>query len=280
MQTLNEPLVDVDLPEHLEHVGQATVHDPTVPAEYAEADLTKAENELNDWLHAGQHDWTQSELADKEIARSSQCPTLSASAALLRRAAAMKEVEELGEVQHLASCSTRLQAFCRGHLLADIEARQQPSLERALQVAIERGDSALRTEAKKLRQGLLNDRIETRAGSPPIMVRIQDSLAFDFRTGQVGQGTVCSQSCHWQKYDFGDKLPVSEGLSSRTGWVVGELEEKQCMILNAAGAYLLAQQACPSLTEVLELSQSWREELYERAREADTNLGESPPLIT
>eukprot|EP00971_Amphidinium_carterae_P324535 6449746-Amphidinium_carterae.1 len=93
-------------------------------------------------------------------------------------------------------------------------------------------------------------------------------------------GIVTSATMQWKKFDYGDKLPVSEGLAALSGWTQGALEEKQCMLINTAGAYLLAQKLDPSLSEVLTLAQSWREELFERAQEASLNLGESPPLIT
>eukprot|EP00971_Amphidinium_carterae_P061130 1209792-Amphidinium_carterae.1 len=61
----------------------------------------------------------------------------------------MKDVEGLPEILHLQECTARLQAFCRGHLVSDVELDKKPSLSRALQLAMKQGDGALRKEAEK-----------------------------------------------------------------------------------------------------------------------------------
>jgi len=99
----------------------------------------------------------------------------------------------------------------------------------------------------------------------------------------VGKGEFRYLGARWSVYDYGDELPISEGLVDMLDLddIQCQKEEiRQCLYLHCTASYLLAKHGrIPSKEEVKEATKEVRLEAVWQAREAAYHLGACPAEV-
>eukprot|EP00971_Amphidinium_carterae_P012893 254107-Amphidinium_carterae.1 len=248
--------------EHAGEVSEAAAATWVVPQEYLDAEWTSAEDDLRRWCQGPTSDWIQGDKQSSWSASEAQ-----PEAGLLQQSTYQQyqELSRSAAESVLRPLPLRLQVICRARLVQEKREYTASEVEKLLQELAHDTDPELRQEAQSAlpRCGA--------ADCPPKVI-LQER---DWPTSiSPGHGSVHYQQCTWAKLDYGDQLPISADLTFVAGNEVGRLEEKQCLVVNAAAAFLMMQgEAEPSKEAVLQKAQEWRLELWLQAEQFTQAVG-------
>eukprot|EP00971_Amphidinium_carterae_P043437 854826-Amphidinium_carterae.2 len=263
-----EQALGASIPE--ERAGETVGLEPPVwnpPEEYQNAEWTHAEDDLRQWCVGPAEGWVQEASTVPTLEARPSASTLQQSTFLEYQALSKSEVEGA-----LSALPLRLQVICRARLVQEQRGYTQAELNKLLAEVAQGKDPEL---GRSAREAL--DRCGEHGPSRRVIIQEHDRST----SVSPGHGTIHFQQCKWLKLDYGDQLPTSEDLVAVAGGEIGMLEEKQCLVLNAAAAYLLSStEKEPTKEEVIRKAQAWRLELWLQAEQFQQACGPAACITT
>ena len=181
------------------------------------------------------------------------------------------------EAMRVAQATARLRAYCHGRLLEGHLGGPVTPIEEILRDAVALGDEEMAAQARPY----LGTR-ERRTGGEAAVPEVQVGEVVWGTRDEPGRGLVHIKGRVWEVRDYQDGLPITEELAGRLpGCQVGAAEDRQCVFINTAAAYLQKKSGTdPSAQEVVGLAQTWRAAMWEEAKRAEAAMGTPDAYIS